>query len=122
MRIVCLLRNGPRRFNEIQKLVGMSRAAALSSLLKKLQRDGVLIRNEVSLGPPAVISYALTDLGRELSQPMTDLAVWLARNETAILASRAAANAERDAARAEAGAAAMTKTTRRKRPAPAEAR
>jgi DNA-binding HxlR family transcriptional regulator len=95
MRVICLLRTGPRRFNEIGRLIESSSAVATSKLLKRLERDGIIDRVVHTLGPPAVIRYSLTKLGEELAVPMADLVIWLHQHEPQIKACRAAVQADR---------------------------
>ena len=95
MRAICLLRSGPRRFNEIGRLIEASSAVATSKMLKRLERDGLVNRVVKTLGPPAIIEYSLTALGEELAAPMTDLVIWLHQHEPQIKASRAAVHADR---------------------------
>ena len=125
MRVLCLLRHGARGFNDLQRSVEVDRATTFSKLLKKLQRDGVLTREVLKLGPPARTLYHLTDAGKELAEPVAALCTWLARNESKIMASRQASNSKREAERAADQAADATTERKRsaKRPAlSAEAR
>jgi DNA-binding HxlR family transcriptional regulator len=60
----------------------------LSSTLKVLERDGLVVRTVRPSVPPQV-EYALTDLGRDLLRPVSALAEWTAANSARIVAARA---------------------------------
>src|ERR1700733_5107669 len=67
--IVMLLGAGPRRFNEIKRMVGGISQRMLTLTLKGLERDGMVTRTVTPTIPPRV-DYALTDLGRSLLEPV----------------------------------------------------
>ncbi|HVJ53707.1 MAG TPA: helix-turn-helix domain-containing protein [Aliidongia sp.] len=73
--IVMLLRDGPRRFNEIKRMIGGISQRMLTLTLKGLERDGMVTRTVFPTIPPRV-DYELTDLGRSLSQPVLELGQW----------------------------------------------
>ena len=63
--VVWYLRDAPRRFSELKTdLVGVS-AKTLSARLRKLEGDGVVIREVKPTSPPTV-EYQLTPLGARL--------------------------------------------------------
>jgi DNA-binding HxlR family transcriptional regulator len=63
--VIWYLREGERCFTELQHdLQGVS-AKVLTARLRKLERDGVVVRIGRATSPPTVW-YALTPLGREL--------------------------------------------------------
>ena len=95
MRAICLLKSGPRRFNEIGRLIEATSAVLTSKMLKRLERDGIINRVVKTLGPPAIIEYSLTALGEELAVPMADLVAWLREHEPQIKACRAEVQADR---------------------------
>lgn len=88
LRIVCALRAGPLRFNQIDRAVDIPHAPLLASVLKKLARDGVVTRTVHQLGPPAVVSYALTPLGRDLSQHAAPMIDWMISHADEVEAAR----------------------------------
>jgi DNA-binding HxlR family transcriptional regulator len=90
--IVTTLGEGPMRFNELRRKIGDISQKMLSSTLKVLERDGLVSRTVLPSVPPQV-EYALTDLGRELLQPVSALAGWTAQNTQRILTARAAYDA-----------------------------
>ncbi len=73
--IVMLLCGGPRRFNEIKRMVGGISQRMLTLTLKGLERDGLVTRTLFPTIPPRV-DYELTPLGRSLSEPVMALGSW----------------------------------------------
>src|ERR1700730_6679801 len=67
--VIMLLGNGPRRFNEIKRMVGGISQRMLTLTLRGLERDGLVTRTVFPTIPPRV-DYELTDLGRGLWQPV----------------------------------------------------
>lgn len=79
---------GPIRFTELERAVdGISRRM-LTLNLRKLERDGLLIRRVYPTVPPKV-EYELTDMARELYQYLAGLTDWARRHGGEIAASRA---------------------------------
>jgi DNA-binding HxlR family transcriptional regulator len=83
MPVVVALYDQPRRFNEIKRHIGGISQQMLTRTLKTLQRDGVVERTVRSTTPPQV-DYALTALGRSLSEPVQQLALWVIANRASI--------------------------------------
>ena len=73
--VIMLLGNGPRRFNEIKRMVGGISQRMLTLTLRGLERDGLVTRTVFPTIPPRV-DYELTDLGRGLAQPVQALGQW----------------------------------------------
>jgi DNA-binding HxlR family transcriptional regulator len=73
--IVALLGDGPRRFNEIKRLVGGISQRMLTLTLRGLERDGLVTRTVFPTVPPRV-DYELTQLGHSLWQPVDALGAW----------------------------------------------
>ncbi len=73
--IVMLLGEGPRRFNEIKRMVGGISQRMLTLTLRGLERDGLVIRTVFPTVPPRV-EYELTELGHSLWQPVEKLGLW----------------------------------------------
>jgi DNA-binding HxlR family transcriptional regulator len=92
--ILTALRDGPMRFFELRNKIGGISEKVLSQKLKTLVRDGLLARTVEPATPPQV-SYALTELGVGLSQPLQQLVEWIATNGSKILL----AQQEHDASR-----------------------
>ena len=73
--IVMTLRERPRRFNEIRRVVGGISQQMLTRTLKSLERDGMVNRTVYPTVPPQV-EYQLTPLGHSLSEPVIHLGQW----------------------------------------------
>ena len=86
--IVMLLGDGPRRFNELKRLIGGISQRMLTLTLRGLERDGLVTRTQFATIPPRV-DYELTDLGRSLAEPVKVLGAWAHANQPAIVAARA---------------------------------
>jgi DNA-binding HxlR family transcriptional regulator len=89
LRIVTHLDNGPARFSEIAALPGTPNPPLLAKHLRRLVRDGIITRTIVAIGPPANVSYSLTDLGRSMVAPAAAMIAWLDRHRPLITAARA---------------------------------
>jgi DNA-binding HxlR family transcriptional regulator len=75
VQVVVALRDQPRRFNDVKRQVGGISQQMLTRTLKTLERDGMVKRTVCPTTPPQV-EYALTALGRSLSEPVRQLAKW----------------------------------------------
>ncbi|NWG54476.1 MAG: helix-turn-helix transcriptional regulator [Hydrogenophilaceae bacterium] len=85
--IVVTLGAGPRRFNEIKRLLNGISQRMLTLTLRGLERDGLVTRTVTPSIPPRV-DYELTDLGRDLLGPVGALGAWARRHEGCIAAAR----------------------------------
>ena len=65
--VIMLLGDGPRRFNELKRMVGGISQRMLTLTLRGLERDGLVTRTVFPTIPPRV-DYELTDLGRGLCE------------------------------------------------------
>jgi DNA-binding HxlR family transcriptional regulator len=90
--IVMILASGPRRFNELKRLVDGISQRMLTLTLRNLERDGLVTRTVTPSIPPRV-DYALTPLGDSLRVPMTALGTWVTDNMRTIEAARTAFDA-----------------------------
>ena len=95
--VIMLLGNGPRRFNEIKRMVGGISQRMLTLTLRGLERDGLVTRTVFPTIPPRV-DYELTDLGRGLWQPAEALGKWAHDHQTQIEDARARFDRRNDAA------------------------
>ena len=86
--VIMLLGGGPRRFNEIKRMVGGISQRMLTLTLRGLERDGLVTRTVFPTIPPRV-DYELTDLGRGLWKPVEALGKWASDHQTEIEAARA---------------------------------
>ena len=73
--IVVLLGDGPKRFNEIKRMVGGISQRMLTLTLRGLERDGLVKRTIYPTIPPRV-EYELTPLGRSLWAAVGPLGSW----------------------------------------------
>lgn len=81
--LLMLLGNGPKRFNEMRRLIGGISQRMLTLTLRGLERDGLVSRTVFASVPPRV-DYALTELGHSLRQPITALGEWAYGHRPAI--------------------------------------
>ena len=75
MLVVVLLGDGPRRFNELKRMIDGISQRMLSLTLKNLERDG-LVRRTVTPSIPPRVDYELTALGVSLHGPVEELGRW----------------------------------------------
>lgn len=85
--IISRLGEGPRRFNEIKRIIGGISQRMLTLTLRNLERDGLISRTVTPTVPPRV-DYALTGLGRDLLGPVTALSQWAIAHQPCIEAAR----------------------------------
>ena len=72
--VIWFLRDGERCFTELQNdILGVS-AKVLTTRLRRLERDGVIVRTTRATSPPTVW-YSLTPVGQELSGALADVVV-----------------------------------------------
>src|ERR1700719_4615559 len=95
--VIMLLGNGPRRFNEIKRMIGGISQRMLTLTLRGLERDGLVTRTVFPTIPPRV-DYELTDLGRGLSKPVVALGEWAMAHLDEIEDARARFDRRNDAA------------------------
>jgi DNA-binding HxlR family transcriptional regulator len=86
--IITRLGEGPRRFNEIKRMIGGISQRMLTLTLRNLERDGLVSRTVTPSVPPRV-DYALTELGRDLLIPVSALGEWAIAHTPCIAAARA---------------------------------
>jgi DNA-binding HxlR family transcriptional regulator len=85
--IVVLLGDGPKRFNEIRRMVGGISQRMLTFTLRGLERDGLLTRTVFPTTPQRV-DYELTKLGSTLWDAVEPLSTWARAHVGEILTSR----------------------------------
>jgi DNA-binding HxlR family transcriptional regulator len=95
--IVALLGDGPKRFNEIKRMVGGISQRMLTLTLRGLERDGLVTRTVFPTVPPRV-DYELTELGRSLWVPVGALGTWAREHQPQIEAARQKFDARAEAA------------------------
>ncbi len=72
---VMLLAGGPKRFNELKRMIGGISQRMLTLTLRGLERDGLVTRTVFPTIPPRV-DYELTPLGQSLRVPVQALGSW----------------------------------------------
>ena len=75
LRIIVALKDGNRRFNEMQRLIEGISAKVLSSELKDLELNG-FIRPNVFTSIPVVVEYELTEYADTLGEVLQALSQW----------------------------------------------
>lgn len=85
--VIMMLRDGPRRFNELKRMIGGISQRMLTLTLRGLERDGLVKRTIFPTIPPRV-DYELTDLGRGLSEPVLALGAWAQAHQPEIQTAR----------------------------------
>ncbi len=77
----------PLRFSELMRLINGISQRMLTTTLRNLEREGFLTRQIYAEVPPRV-EYSLTDRGRGLLVPATNLLDWIKKEWPAIEKSR----------------------------------
>jgi DNA-binding HxlR family transcriptional regulator len=75
MMVLTVLGSGPTRFNAIKRRLEGVTQKALTQCLRKLERNGLILRR-VLPGPPVAVEYEITPLGRTLVEPFGALYTW----------------------------------------------
>ena len=86
--VVMSLADDTYRFNELKRLVDGISQRMLTLTLRGLERDGLVERTFYPSIPPKV-SYALTELGRSLREPVEALGQWAIEHRGVVERSRA---------------------------------
>ncbi len=73
--VIVLLGDGPKRFNEIKRMIGGISQRMLTLTLRGLERDGLVKRTQFPTIPPRV-DYELTQLGLSLWEAVKPLGAW----------------------------------------------
>jgi DNA-binding HxlR family transcriptional regulator len=81
--VIMMLADGPKRFNEIKRMIEGISQRMLTLTLRGLERDGLVTRTVFPTIPPRV-DYELTDLGRGLRKPVEALGRWAMEHRTQI--------------------------------------
>lgn len=78
----------PMRFNDLRRAIPGVSQKSLSSTLRRMERNGILIRTVISTRPVAV-EYDISPLGKTLREPVDALIIWVAENAEAVEHARA---------------------------------
>jgi DNA-binding HxlR family transcriptional regulator len=75
LRIIVALKEGNKRFNEMQRTIEGISAKVLSAELKDLELNG-FVKRTVFTGTPVVVEYELTDYCETLNDVLHALSTW----------------------------------------------
>lgn len=75
LRIIVGLKEGTKRFNELQRLLDGISAKVLSTELKELELNG-FVKRKVIVATPVVVEYELTSYADTLGDVLDALSVW----------------------------------------------
>lgn len=78
--LYCLMEFEPVRFNELKRYLNNISDKTLSSNLKQLEADRLIIRKEYPQIPPKV-EYSLSERGKSLMKVLDQLCVWGEQNK-----------------------------------------
>jgi DNA-binding HxlR family transcriptional regulator len=85
---------GPIRFTELERTIAGISRRMLTLNLRKLERDGLLVRTVHPTVPPKV-EYSLTPMAHELHETLSGLVGWAERHRADITTARAAYDSDR---------------------------
>jgi DNA-binding HxlR family transcriptional regulator len=88
-KIIICLKDGVRRFSELQVPLHGITPKVLTESLRAMQRDGLITRTAYPQIPPRV-EYELTPLGRSLLEPMAACCAWSSAHLSEVLDARQA--------------------------------
>ena len=77
--VIYWLREGPLRFNELQRRLGAITHRTLSKTLKEMETDGLVSRKDYGEIPPRV-DYTLSKRGRSLMPVLEAMERWAEEN------------------------------------------
>ncbi|MGR6921863.1 winged helix-turn-helix transcriptional regulator [[Actinomadura] parvosata] len=83
------LLDGPRRFNELRRMLDGITQKMLSQTLRTLERDGLLVRTVYPTIPPRV-DYELNELGRSVVGVLRSIGEWAGEHADEVIAARQA--------------------------------
>ncbi|QFU15575.1 winged helix-turn-helix transcriptional regulator [Microvirga thermotolerans] len=87
IQVVVQLGDGPKRFNELRRIVDGISQRMLTLTLRGLERDGLVHRTVYPTIPPRV-EYRLTEMGCSLLKIVRALGEWVICNRDMILEAR----------------------------------
>lgn len=94
--VIMMLGDGPKRFNELKRMINGISQRMLTLTLRGLERDGLVTRTIYPTIPPRV-DYELTDLGHGLARPVQALGTWAKDHQNQIEAARNSFDARKPA-------------------------
>ena len=87
MLVLAVLEQSPTRFNELKRNIGDISQKVLTKTLRDLEADGYIIRIVYDASPPKVV-YELSDIGRNVLVPITQIVKWAEENHEIIKTNR----------------------------------
>jgi DNA-binding HxlR family transcriptional regulator len=81
--ILLQLKDGPRRFNELRRLLPQVTQRMMTLQLRSLERDGIVTRT-VSADVPPTVEYAFSPRGLTLAPILIAMEHWGERNRQAV--------------------------------------
>src|SRR6201996_975986 len=85
--LIMMLGDGPKRFNELKRMIGGISQRMLTLTLRGLESAGLITRTVFPTIPPRV-DYELTDLGHGLCKPVEALGKWAHSHQSEIKSAR----------------------------------
>lgn len=85
--VIIALTEKSMRFSELKRGIEGISQKMLTQTLRELEQDGLVTRTVTPSIPPRV-DYELTQLGRELQEPLAAVGAWTHRNRDAVVAAR----------------------------------
>ncbi len=73
--ILCFLNEGPKRNGELLRLIPYISQKVLTSHLRKLEEEGIIVRNQIS-DKPVQIEYSLSEFGETLKPILDVMRIW----------------------------------------------
>jgi DNA-binding HxlR family transcriptional regulator len=86
--VITALSERPRRYSELSDRIGGISRKVLTEVLRRLERDGLVVRTTASSDAPATTHYRLTDLGLSAVVPVQALVAWAEAHTEDVLAAR----------------------------------
>ena len=86
--ILIRLSERPKRFSELKREIGTISQKVLTSVLRDLEKNGIVERVVTPTVPPRV-DYSLTELGQSLLEPVHALGRWAVAHEDEVAEARA---------------------------------
>lgn len=93
--IICKLKGGTLRFNELMRALSGVTQKVLTSQLRELEEDGLVSRKIYAEVPPRV-EYSLTPLGETLIPVLEKLEEWAEDHASEVLRAKEKANAKKN--------------------------
>ncbi len=85
--VLLALAEGPLRFTVLRQRIGTVTPKVLTSTLRTLERDGLVLRT-VTAQVPVRVDYELSKLGQSLLGPMQAIRVWSEEHVPKVLQAR----------------------------------